>query len=226
AWDPVTGKQVWRGEENQGPTGGALATASGLVFQGGGSANEVRAYDAKTGEKLWSFNAQTGVVAPLITFELDDQQYVAISAGGNTLGGYYAPNYSRMLVFGLGGNARLPPLNPHPSTASAEEIKAGSDRYAQFCAACHGDRGQTRGANFPDLTRTPLLNSQDGFDAVVLKGILSERGMASFASTLKPDDTKAIRAYIIDRANEVKKTLATAPPPGPPGRAAVTQPHQ
>jgi hypothetical protein len=57
----------------------------------------------------------------------------------------------------------------------------------------------------------------------VLKGILSTRGMASFASALKPDDTKAIRAYIVDRANEVKKALASAPPPGSPG---VTQPHQ
>ena len=40
AWDPVAGKQVWKGEVNQGPTGGAVATASGLVFHAGGSANE------------------------------------------------------------------------------------------------------------------------------------------------------------------------------------------
>jgi mono/diheme cytochrome c family protein len=111
-------------------------------------------------------------------------------------------------------------LDPPPATASAEQVKAGSDRYSQYCAACHGDHGQTRGANFPDLTRTPLLHSQDGFDAVVLKGILSERGMASFASALQPDDTKAIRAYIINLANDAKRALAAVPPPG------VTQPHQ
>ena len=35
--DPATGKQLWRTKENQGPTGGALATAGGLVFQGAGS---------------------------------------------------------------------------------------------------------------------------------------------------------------------------------------------
>jgi len=56
---------------------------------------------------------------------------------------------------------------------------------------------------------------------VVLKGIKSSRGMASFASALKPDDTKALRAYIIDRANEVKKAMAAAP-----GGPAVSQPHQ
>jgi quinohemoprotein ethanol dehydrogenase len=230
AWDPVTGKQVWRGEENQGPSGGALATAGGLVFHGGGSADEIRAYDAKTGDKLWSFKTETGVVAAPISFELDGQQYVAISVGGNTMGGYYAPNYSRMLVFGLGGTVQLPPtvpytpppLDPPPATASAQEVKAGSDKYSEFCAQCHGDRGQTRGANFPDLTRTPLLHAQEGFDAVVLKGILQTRGMASFASALKPDDTKAIRAYLIDRANEAKKALAALPPGGP----GVSQPHQ
>jgi mono/diheme cytochrome c family protein len=101
-------------------------------------------------------------------------------------------------------------------------VKAGGATYAKYCAACHGDQGATRGSNFPDLTRTPLLQSQEGFDMVVLKGIKSSRGMASFAPALKPDDTKALRAYIIERANEVKKQMAAAPPGGP----AVSQPHQ
>ena len=51
------------------------------------------------------------------------------------MGGYYAPNHSRMLVFGLGSNVQLPPaepytpppLDPPPSTASTEEIKAGGE---------------------------------------------------------------------------------------------------
>lgn len=229
AWDPVTGRQVWKGAVNQGPTGGALATAGGLVFQAGGSAEEIRAYDARTGEKLWSFKTQTGSLAPPISFELDGQQYIAVSVGGNTTGGYYAPNYSRMLVFGLHGQAVLPPtrpytpppLDPPPSTASARVIRAGSVKYASYCAACHGDEGQTRGANFPDLTRTPLLRSQSGFDQVVLKGILAQRGMDSFASALHPADTAAIRAFLIKRANEIKETM----PEGPP-TPAVSQPHQ
>ena len=231
AVDPVTGKQVWKGEQNQGPTGGALATASGLVFQGGGSSQEVRAYDARSGEKLWSMKVQTAVLAAPISYELDGKQYIAASVGGNTLGGYYAPNYSRMLVFGLDGKVQLPPekdftplpLAPPSATASADVVQAGNEKYTKYCAACHGERGQTRGANFPDLTRTPLLHTQEGFDQVVLKGILAERGMASFAEALKPDDTKEIRAYIVARANELKN----APPPvGPGGPPPTSQPHQ
>ncbi|MGH8217128.1 MAG: PQQ-dependent dehydrogenase, methanol/ethanol family [Steroidobacteraceae bacterium] len=229
ALDPVTGRVLWKGEPtHQGGTGGALATAGGLVFQSGGDSQEVRAYEARTGRKLWHFETQTGVNAPPITFEQAGRQYLAVSVGGNQREGYYAPNDSRLLVFALDGNAKLPPpkpftrrpLAPPPATASPRLVKAGEDRYAHFCAACHGDRGQTRGANFPDLTRTPLLYTQLGFDQVVLKGALSERGMDSFASVLKPSDTEAIRAYIIARANDLKKH------PPPAFGVSAPQPHE
>ena len=233
AWDPITGKSVWKGEVSQGPTGGALATAGGLVFHAGGSAQEIRAYDDRSGEKLWSFKTQTGAVAPPISFELDGQQHIAVSVGGAVQGGYYAPNYSRMLVFALNAKVRLPavkpytppPLDPPPTTASAQVIKTGGEKYGALCAACHGERGQqTRGGNFPDLTRTALLRSQAGFEQVVLKGILAERGMASFAAALKPEDTAAIREFLVARANELKSA-----PAGTPATAcgpAVSQPHQ
>ncbi|PZN34810.1 MAG: PQQ-dependent dehydrogenase, methanol/ethanol family [Proteobacteria bacterium] len=228
AWDPVAGKEVWRGEINQGPTGGALATAGGLVFQGGGSSNEFRAYDAVTGEKLWSMDAQTGVLAGAITFELDGKQYIAASVGGAPMGDYYAPNYSRMLVFGLNGTAKLPPvreytprpLDPPPAEAPEEVVAAGRDQYGKYCAACHGDGGRTRGATFPDLTRTPMLHSQDAFDNVVLNGALAQRGMASFADALTSEDTNAIRAFLIARANEMKNEV---PPTGP---QAPSQAHE
>lgn len=227
AWDPVAGKEVWRGEANQGPTGGALATAGGLVFQGGGSGQEFRAYDASTGEKLWSMDAQTGVLAGPISYELDGKQYIAVSVGGNQAGGYYAPNYSRLLVFALDGQQQLPPVMPYvprplappAATAAPDVVALGRERYSQYCSACHGENGQTRGSIFPDLTRTPMLHSQEAFDEVVLKGALSERGMASFAAALHGDDTAAIRAFIIERANELQRmqpaggNAASAPPP-------------
>ena len=209
---------VWKGEHNEGPTGGALATAGGLVFQGGGSAEEIRAYDAKTGDKLWTAQTQTAVIAAPITYEVDGKQYMALSVGGNTRAATtrrttHACWSSRWTAR---CNCRRPqytprPLDPPPATAAAGVVQAGHEKYAQICAGCHGENGQTRGANFPDLTRTPLLHSQEGFDSVVLKGVLSAKGMASFASALKPEDTQAIRAYIISRANEIKKM---PPPPG------------
>jgi len=119
-------------------------------------------------------------------------------------------------------SAGPPPLNPPASTASADVIKLGQDKYNQFCSVCHGQDGvQTRGT-FPNLMVTPLLHSQEGFDQVVLQGVRAQRGMASFAEALKPADTKAIRAYIIARANDIKQH----PVPGFGGPPPPSQPHQ
>lgn len=234
AWDPVAGKEVWRSEENSGPTGGVLSTAGGLVFSGGGNnTGEFRAYDTVSGQKLWSFNTQTGMVAAPITFEMDGKQYVAASVGINSAGNYYAPNYSRLLVFALDGAAVLPEpvsftapqLNPPPLTASAEEVAAGQEHYNTNCAICHGNGGAARGANFPNLLVSPMLNAQEAFDSIVLQGVRQERGMVSFADRLQPADTASIRAYLISRAQEqlaaqqAAPRIETAPP-------AAEQQHQ
>ncbi len=220
AWDPVAGKAVWKGEENSGPTGGILSTAGGLVFSGAGNnTNEFRVYDTVSGQKLWSFDTQTGVVAAPITYELDGKQYVALSVGINQAGNYYAPNYSRLLVFTIDGSATLPTpvsfappqLNPPPLTASAEEVAAGQEHYNANCAICHGNGGAARGANFPNLLVSPMLNAQEAFDSSVLQGVRQERGMVSFADRLQPADTAAIRAYLISRAQEQLAAQQAAP---------------
>lgn len=233
AWDPIQRREAWRGEHAEGGPGGALATAGGLVFQGGGGQQEFRAYDAVTGTKLWSMDTQTGVAAGPISFELNGQQYVAVSVGGEQTGGYYAPNYSRLLVFELGGTKSLPPplqfteqpLDPPPAAASAEVVETGREQYAQYCSMCHGVDGRSRGALFPNLSRTPTLHAQVAFDAVVLEGTRAENGMASFAEALTEEDSAAIRAYLIARANELKAEVAAAPSIQQPVSRAQ-QPHQ
>lgn len=222
AWDPKTGKRVWAGDEHPGATGGAVATAGGLVFQGNGTGNHLRAFDANTGKVLWAFDAQTSVLAPPISYELDGKQYIAVSVGG-AASDYYAPNYSRLLVFSLDGKTKLPPTTPYTprplapppldSRATPADVQAGEQLYARNCAMCHGDRGRQARGQFPDLTRTPMLYTQDGFNTVVLKGALSARGMASFGDALKPEDTFRIRNFLIDTANKLK---AAPPPRGAP----------
>ena len=228
AWDPRTGKQVWAGDEHAGSTGGVVATGGGLVFQGNGSGNQLRAFDATTGKVLWAFDVQTAVLASPISYELDGKQYIAVSVGGNA-SDYYAPNYSRMLVFSLDGKAKLPPTTPYTprplspppldAKATVSDVQAGEQLYARNCAMCHGDRGRQARGQFPDLTRTPMLYTQDGFDAVVLKGALSARGMASFGDALKPDETFRIRNFLIDAANKLKAAPAAAAPAAAPTAA-------
>jgi glucose dehydrogenase len=63
--------------------GGVLATAGGLVFTGEGN-GWFRAYDAKDGKILWSFQAGAGVNAPPSSYQVDGKQYIVVGAGGNT----------------------------------------------------------------------------------------------------------------------------------------------
>ena len=206
-WDPVAGRAVWRTVDPGGAVdGGTLATAGNLVFAGGGQ-GEFIAYHAETGERIWTFTAQTGVAAGPVSYEMNGEQYIAVAAGRG-LQPYYQPNYSRLLAFKLGGTAELPPpleytppaLNPPPSTASAAVIARGAEVYGQYCVQCHGNTIGT----FPDLRVSPALHSQELFDSIVLGGARAANGMASFAEGVTQADAQAARAYIITLAIEQK----------------------
>lgn len=215
AWDPVAQKEVWRSEEFINPRGGvqviggALATAGNLVFNGNLPKQEFVAYRATDGERLWSFDTKTAVFPGAVSYEIDGEQYVAIAVGGPVQGGYYAPNGARMLVFKLGGNVVLPdlpefterPIAPPPQFADAGTITQGQAVFEERCQLCHGRGGAAR-SSFPDLRSAPALHDQTLFDSIVLGGILSEKGMASFRDYIDSDDTVALRAYVISLAEE------------------------
>lgn len=224
AWDPVAREVVWETPKGPRATSGALATGGNLVFMGNSNGNELAAYNATTGEQLWNFDAQTAVYAAPITYELDGEQYIAASVGGTGGSDYFAPSYARMLVFKAGGNEVLPPqvsytpreLNPPASTASADVVARGEEVYAEYCSVCHGAEAVQQRSSFPNLTLTPFLHAQEGFDQVVMEGGRVDRGMANFSDRMTPEDSVAVREYIIARANYVKEN----PPPafgfGPP----------
>ncbi len=220
AWDPVTQQQRWR-VDFKGPwNGGLLATGGGLVFQGN-SLKEFAAYDATLGTKLWSTNAQTGIIAAPVTYTIKGEQYVAVMAGW---GGIWAlapgvlsevggpvRNISRLLVFKLGATGQLPPepplvrppLDPPPVTGTPEQIADGAQHYGRFCGVCHGDAayGSTL---LPDLRRSGLLRDSAAWANVAHGGILNEHGMVSFAKVLDLQQIESIRLYVIKRANEDK----------------------
>ena len=77
AWDPVTNSEVWRAPATGG-NGGTLSTAGNLVFWGTG--NRLAAYDARSGEELWSATVGNGTATPT-TYVLDGRQYVTIAGG-------------------------------------------------------------------------------------------------------------------------------------------------
>ena len=78
-----TGKLAWKFDTDQPLIGGVLATAGNLVFNGEGN-GLFRAFDAKTGKKLWEYQCGAGVNAPAVSYTVGGKQYIAVAAGGNT----------------------------------------------------------------------------------------------------------------------------------------------
>ena len=57
AWDPVARKMVWETPRGPRATSGVLATGGNLVFMGNSNGKQISAYNAKNGDKLWTFGA-------------------------------------------------------------------------------------------------------------------------------------------------------------------------
>ncbi|MGB8273833.1 MAG: PQQ-binding-like beta-propeller repeat protein [Alphaproteobacteria bacterium] len=77
-----TGEIVWQQKTEQPMIGGTLTTKGGLVFAGEGN-GLFKAYDAKSGKSLWSFQAGAGVNSAPMSFKVDGKQRIAVAAGGN-----------------------------------------------------------------------------------------------------------------------------------------------
>jgi quinohemoprotein ethanol dehydrogenase len=107
AMDPTTNKIVWQKKLPFmcGHGSGFLTTASGLLFHGQSDGNLV-ARDAVSGDVLWSFQTGAGADAPVVTYEVGGEQYVAILAGGNQF--INSERGDNLWAFKVGGT--LPPL--------------------------------------------------------------------------------------------------------------------
>ena len=216
AWNPVAQREVWRTPDEQKGSGGTLATAGNLVFQGN-IGQTFAAYRADTGEKVWEMPVQQVPIAAPITYMAGGEQYIAVNAGwGGGLAHVERSNYTklflskpRLLVFKLGGKAKLPPLpaasmevpelSPPPAlTGSAETVARGEQLYSGNCALCHGPAAR---GGIKDL-RHMAPETHAEFLAIVLGGKRAAQGMAGFADVLSKDEAEAIHQYLIARANE------------------------
>ncbi|SEN22116.1 quinohemoprotein ethanol dehydrogenase [bacterium A37T11] len=223
AWNPQTQKQVWSVPRLAIGNGGVMTTAGDLVFQGTAE-GYVEVYDTKEGKKLWSFDAQNGILSHPITYLVKGVQYVTIvtgySNGPSTLGpdaaklGWdYRSQKRRILTFALNGKASLPaktppvdlPIQDPPDfKLDSVQVQKGGMLYGgNNCTLCHG-AGAMAGGNAPDLRKSAIPLDFATFKGVVHDGMLKPKGMPQF-SYLSDDDLKAIVQYIRYQARASKK---------------------
>ena len=221
AFDPLTGETRWSVKHKQFWNGGPLTTAGGLVFQGNAS-GFLEAYNAKNGKLVWSKNVYTGIMAPPVTYMIDEEQYISILAGdggaSNFLGDNFGiwegqlasikyGNYGKLLTFKLNGKSKIEALEEKDLSipeqpiinASLEDIKAGQDIYANYCAICHGSG--VHGKTISDL-RYMSKETHEYFNEIVLNGMLEENGMKGFSDILNEKNAFEVYSYIVDVATK------------------------
>lgn len=229
AWDPVEQREAWRVPHVTAWSGGTLATAGDLVFQGSPDGRFV-AYRAQDGEKLWESRVGTGVMAGPVTYRVDGVQYVAVAAGwggsfpmgmGEAAAKARVRGGGRVVAFRLGGDAKMPagvpwpdappPLPTHQIDATPAEIAEGGRLYHLECGGCHGSQAVS-GGSLPDLRYAKTI-VHERFAQIVLGGEREPLGMPSYSDILDAGEVRAIQAYILDRtraAAEAAKTRAKA----------------
>lgn len=216
AWDPVTQRQAWKVQHTGAWNGGVLSTAGGLVFQGRAD-GYLAAYAADTGREVWETQTYAGIIAPPVSYEVDGEQYIAVMAGW---GGAFAlasgippqpgmiSRHGRMLAYKLDGGEVLPEPQvlaseiptPQPLTGNPEQIERGELVFHAHCSVCHGG-GAVGSGVLPDLRYSnDAIHEQ--WNAIVLDGALSIKGMVGFEGVLTEQDSEDVRQYVIKRAHD------------------------
>jgi quinohemoprotein ethanol dehydrogenase len=117
AMDSRTNTVAWQHVLPGGASWGVVSTAGGLLFKGQVDGNMV-AYDARTGDQLWTFQTGWAVSAPPMTYSIDGQQYVAVATGGNR-GGNTTQDGDAVWAFALNGTVDDVPAPPPIQTKTA-----------------------------------------------------------------------------------------------------------
>jgi len=157
-----------------------------------------------------------------MTYAVGDTQYVAVLSGPPALFSDAAsrtgPN--RVLVFALGGTAKLPPppapRDPIPApnvkiAATTTELAEGSALFTAYCSRCHSFTSNlVKGGAVPDLRRTTTAVHAT-FDSIVLGGARRALGMPSFAKDLNAAQVRLIQAYVVDEAQRASNPSRVRP---------------
>jgi len=215
AIDVATGGVRWQVTTPYPAQGGALITATGIVFTSdlGGT---VYALDVTTGKQLWKADTGSSICAPFATYMADGDQYLAIlvGQGGNQqIPSLPATHGSHVLVYRLGagqtivnGTEGQTPLAAIPlSGASAqiagtgsapyttEQVARGQTVYGAQCSVCHGDKLQ--GVSAPALTGPAFAKSH--LNVSEMRSVVATQMPLTAPGSLSPGDYASIMAYVL-----------------------------
>ena len=177
--------------------GGSIATGGGLVFIGATNDQRFRAYESKTGKRLWEVKVEAnGHTNPMTFLGRDGVQYVVLMAtgGGGFLGG---PLSNSLVAFALPDVPRKAlPVAVSKAAAAAKAARAGRPKVGAYAPAPlpSGDakalvqRTCGSGCHSIEVVTSQRMN-EAGWDTVV-------RAMIARGAPLSDADTKTITGYL------------------------------
>jgi len=111
AWDPVARKPAWQTKENFPIWSSSVVTASDVLFYGTMD-GWFKALNARTGELLWRFKVDSGIISQPVSYKgPDGHQYIAVLSG----------------VGGWSGAVVSGPVDPRDGSAALGMVAAMSD---------------------------------------------------------------------------------------------------
>lgn len=211
AWDPVKQKEIWKIPQEHLHNAGTLTTAGNLLFQGRPD-GKFLAYNAETGNILWTFDVGLGIAAPPITYAINGKQYISLLVGWGggyaglgsdkaaNLGWAYRAQTRRLITFSLDGAANMPDLQPpvipipidDPNFVIDETLAdIGAVKYGE-CTACHG---YISGGMAPDLRASLIPLDKVSFESVVRGGAKLSMGMPA-QPDITDEELEGVRHFI------------------------------
>ena len=151
AMDAASGEVLWRYHAPAQVQAGTVPTAGGVVFAGD-TLGDLMALDARTGKLLKNIDAQGALNDGLISYAVDNVQYVAADVGGVTMN---PPGITTPLRVGGPLRVKLYTLNAKPvANVKLDRVPfllGGQQLYTAICSACHGPSGI--GVTYPSIRR-------------------------------------------------------------------------
>jgi Cytochrome c, mono- and diheme variants len=174
----------------------------------GRNKGELQAYNATTGDLVWSFQTGAGANNTSTIFQQNGKEYIAFLAGGNSLAA--TPHGDNLWLFALDGSLG-PAAAPGKGTGTqhggegggktttSAAVKgnavAGATVFANNCVSCHGADGHG-GNGGPDLTTIP---SAKHYATVVKQVENGGGGMPAFKDQLTAKQIADVSTYVTQK---------------------------
>jgi alcohol dehydrogenase (cytochrome c) len=137
----------WKRQLPKPMVAGVTPTAGGVVFTGdvGGT---FYAFDKSNGNELLKMQTGGSMAGGVVTYNVRGKQYVAFTSGNVSRSGFESAGSPKVIVMAVGApetafyGVILPEVNGRGLVSQQSPVERGEQVFANFCAGCHGARGE------------------------------------------------------------------------------------